>query len=153
MGLIYLKRESPKRSLIVYPAVRGTEGNHIACSEAGPEVESAAVFDGAALTATITWAGTTGAGADQAFAIIYDNASKRVAYAVEVARSAGTVTLDAAAFANVSSYSDIYAYLAFYNIHPDGSGVNSDTTAFKATKDQHAVAALATAMKQSRTSP
>jgi hypothetical protein len=100
---------------------------------AGAEIAEA-VFDGAALTATVTWDGTTGEGADQAFAIIYDNASKRVAYAVEVARSAGTVTIDAAAFANVSAYNDIYAYLAFYNIHPDGSGVNSDTTALKASK-------------------
>jgi hypothetical protein len=100
---------------------------------AGAEI-STAVFDGAALTATVTWDGTTGEADDKAFVIIYDDESKRVAYTVDVARSAGTVTLDAAGFANVSSYTEVYAYLAFYKINPDGSGVNSTTTALKATK-------------------
>jgi hypothetical protein len=97
-----------------------------------------ALFDPTALTAVVTWDGTTGDPTDKAFVVLYDDESKRGVYAVEVARSAGAATLAAATlaaatFANVSSYSDVYAYLAFYHINPDGSGANSNTAVLKAT--------------------
>jgi hypothetical protein len=92
-----------------------------------------ALFDPTALTAVVTWDGTTGDPTDKAFIVLYDDESKRSVYAVEVARSAGTATLAAATFANVSSYSAVYAYLAFYHINPDGSGANSNTAVLKAT--------------------
>jgi hypothetical protein len=93
-----------------------------------------AVFDTASLTTTVTWDGTVGEPTDKAFVVVYDDEGKRTVNAVEVDRSAGTVTIDASVFANVSAYNDIYAYLAFYRIDPSGSGLNSVTTALKATK-------------------
>jgi hypothetical protein len=93
-----------------------------------------AVFDTASLTATVTWDGTVGEATDKAFVVVYDDEGKRTVNAVEVDRSAGTVTIDASVFANVSAYNDIYAYLAFYRIDADGKGMNSVTTALKATK-------------------
>jgi hypothetical protein len=93
-----------------------------------------AVFDTASLTTTVTWDGTVGEATDKAFVVVYDDEGKRTVNAVEVDRSAGTVTIDASVFANVSAYDDIYAYLAFYRIDADGKGMNSVTTALKATK-------------------
>jgi predicted dinucleotide-utilizing enzyme len=93
-----------------------------------------AVFDSSALTATITWDGAVGEATDKALILVYDDESKRTVHEVEVDRSAGTVTIDASAFANVSTYNDIYVYLAFYHIHADGGGSNSNTTALKVTK-------------------
>jgi hypothetical protein len=87
-----------------------------------------------ALTATVTWDGTVGEATDKAFVVVHDDESKRTVYATEVDRSVGTVTIDASSFANVSSYSKVYAYLSFYRIAEDGSGVNSETAALKATK-------------------
>jgi hypothetical protein len=92
-----------------------------------------AEFNSTSFAATVTWDGTVGETTDKAFIVLYDNESNHIAYAVEVLRSAGTVTIDASTFANVSTYSDIYAYLAFYHI-ADGSGKNSGTTALKVTK-------------------
>jgi hypothetical protein len=93
-----------------------------------------AVFYSTALTAVVTWDGTVGEASDKAIIVIHDNESKRTVHATEVNRDAGTVTIDASKFANVSSYDDIYAYLAFYKINDDGSGSNSDTTALKVAK-------------------
>jgi hypothetical protein len=93
-----------------------------------------AVFDSTALTAVVTWDGSMGDAADKAFVVIHDDESKHTAYATEIARSAGTVTIDTSSFANVSAYNDIYTYLAFYHINDDGSGLNSGTTALKAVK-------------------
>jgi hypothetical protein len=93
-----------------------------------------AVFDSTALTATVTWDGTIGDANDKAFVLVYDDESKHTVHTVEVDRSAGTVTIDASSFANVSSYNEIYAYLAFYHINEDGTGANSETRAVKATK-------------------
>jgi hypothetical protein len=93
-----------------------------------------AVFDTVNLIATVTWDGTVGEATDKAFVTVYDDESKRTVHAVEVDRSTGTVTIPATAFANVSTYNDIYAYLAFYRLNEDGSGLNSVTTAIKVTK-------------------
>jgi hypothetical protein len=93
-----------------------------------------AVFDSTTLTATVTWDATKGEATDKAFIIIYDDESKRTAHTVEIDRSAGTVVIDTSAFANVSTYNEIYAYLAFYHVEDDGSGKNSDTTALKVSK-------------------
>ena len=87
-----------------------------------------------ALTATVTWDGTVGEAADKAFIVVHDDESKHTVYAVEVDRSTGTVTIDVSSFANVSSYDKVYAYLSFYRIAEDGSGVNSGTTAIKMAK-------------------
>jgi hypothetical protein len=101
------------------------------------ELKSAAIasatFDSTALTAVVTW-NMLGKATDKAFIVVYDDESKRTVYADEVDRSAGTVTIDASVFADVSSYGEIYAYLAFYAIAADGSGMNSETTVLKATK-------------------
>jgi hypothetical protein len=94
---------------------------------------TAATFDPATFEATITWDNAHGDAADKAFIVLYDNESKKTVYTTEIDRSAGTCTIDAAAFANTSSYSDIYAYLAFYHIEADGTGLNSNTTALKVT--------------------
>jgi hypothetical protein len=93
-----------------------------------------AEFNSTSFAATVTWDDTKGAAADKAFVVVYDNKSKRIAYAAEVDRSAATVTIDASTFADVSDYNDIYAYLAFYRISEDGDGINSGTTALKAAK-------------------
>jgi hypothetical protein len=93
-----------------------------------------AVFNSTAMTAVVTWDGTTGDKNDKAFVVVYDDESKRTVHAVEVGRSDGTITIDASKFANVSSYEKIYAYLAFYHIADDGSSANSGTTALQATK-------------------
>jgi hypothetical protein len=93
-----------------------------------------AVFNATDLTATVTWDGTVGDATDKAFVVVYDDESKRTVHAVEVARGAGTATIDAAALANVSAYNDIYAYLAFYRIEENGNGLNSVTTALKVAK-------------------
>jgi hypothetical protein len=84
----------------------------------------------------IVW-NTLGKATDKAFIVVivvYDDESKRIVYADDIDRSVGTVTLDASVFADVSSYGEIYAYLAFYTIAADGSGMNSETTVLKATK-------------------
>jgi hypothetical protein len=91
-----------------------------------------AEFNSTNFSATITWDGSIGEPTDKAFAVVYDNESKRISYVDEIDRSAGTTTLDVSSFANVSTYNDIYAYLAFYRIAEDGSGVNSWTAALKA---------------------
>jgi hypothetical protein len=93
-----------------------------------------AVFDRTALTGTVTWDGSKGDQTDKAFVILYDDESKHIVYIDEIDRSVGTATIDASSFANVSGYNDIYAYLAFYHITEDGSGLNSETTALKVTK-------------------
>jgi hypothetical protein len=93
-----------------------------------------ATFDSTALTATVTWDGTIGEATDKALIVIYDDESKHTAYAVEVDRNAGTVEINASSFANVSAYEEIYAYIAFYRIAEDGSGLNSGTASIKATK-------------------
>jgi hypothetical protein len=93
-----------------------------------------AVFNSTALTAVVTWDSAAGEATDKALVVVYDNESKRTVHAVEVDRNVGTVTIDASKFANVSSYDDIYAYLAFYRITEDGSGLNSTTTVLKVTK-------------------
>jgi hypothetical protein len=93
-----------------------------------------AVFDSSALTATITWDGTVGDATDKAFIVVYDDESKRTVHTAEIIRSAGTVTIDASAFADVSTYNDIYAYLAFYHLDDNGKGFNSNTSRLKATK-------------------
>jgi hypothetical protein len=98
------------------------------------ETITAATFDATTFTAVVTWDGTAGEAADKAFILIYDDESKHTAYAVEVARDAGTATVDVKSFANVSSYNEIYAYLAFYHINDDGSGRNSNTSVLKAAK-------------------
>jgi hypothetical protein len=102
------------------------------------ELTSAAIatanFDSSAFTATITWDGTAGEATDKAFVLIFDDESKHTAYVADIARSAGTATIDASSLANVSAYNDMYAYLAFYRIAADGSGSNSVTTAMKTTK-------------------
>jgi hypothetical protein len=87
-----------------------------------------------ALTATVTWDGTVGAVEDKAFVVIHDDESKRTVYTTEIDRNVGTVTIDISLFANVSSYDRVYAYIAFYKINEDGSGMNSETAALKATK-------------------
>jgi hypothetical protein len=93
-----------------------------------------AEFNSTSFAAAVTWDGTVGEATDKAIVVLYDNESNHIAYAVEVLRSAGTVTIDASNFANVSTYSDIYAYLAFYHIADDGLGQNSGTTVLKVTK-------------------
>jgi hypothetical protein len=93
-----------------------------------------AVFDSTALTTTVTWDGAKGDQTDKALVVVYDDESKHTVYLVETMRSAGTVTIDTSSFANVSTYNEIYVYLAFYNISDDGSGQNSNTIALKATK-------------------
>jgi hypothetical protein len=117
---------------------KGAKWNPLELVIMSGELTSAAIataeFDSAALTATVTWNGTAGAAADKAFIVVHDDESKRTVYAAEIDRSAGTVTIDAAAFANVSSYSEIYAYLAFYHIAENGAGENSVTAALKVTK-------------------
>jgi hypothetical protein len=92
-----------------------------------------AVFNNTAMTAIVTWDGTMGEATDKALVVVYDNESKRSVHAVEVDRDSGTVTIDASKFANVSSYNDMYAYLAFYHINEDGSGMNSATAVLKVT--------------------
>jgi hypothetical protein len=117
---------------------KGTKWNPLELVIMSGELTSAAIataeFDSAALKATVTWDGTVGEATDKAFVVIHDDESKRTVHAAEIDRSAGTVTIDAAAFANVSSYSEIYAYLAFYHIDENGAGENSVTAALKVTK-------------------
>jgi hypothetical protein len=93
-----------------------------------------AVFNSSTFTTTVTWDGSYGEATDKALVVVYDNESKRTVHAAEVDRNVGTVTIDAGKFANVSSYDDIYAYLAFYHIAENGSGLNSQTTVLKVTK-------------------
>jgi hypothetical protein len=93
-----------------------------------------AVFSSTAMTAVVTWDGTVGEATDKAFVVVYDDESKRAVHAVEIARNDGTVTIDASKFANVSSYDNIYAYLAFYHIAENGSGLNSETAVLKVAK-------------------
>jgi hypothetical protein len=101
------------------------------------ELQSAAIasatFDSTALTAAVTW-NTLGQATDKAFIVVYDDESKRIVYADDIDRSVGTAALDASVFADLSSYGEIYAYLAFYTIAANGSGMNSETTVLKATK-------------------
>jgi hypothetical protein len=92
-----------------------------------------AVFDATAFSATVTWDGTTGAADDKAIVVIYNDVSKHIVYATEIDRNAGTAVVDASKFKDVSSYNDIYAYLAFYHINDDGTGANSDTTVLQVT--------------------
>jgi hypothetical protein len=99
-----------------------------------PAAIGTATFDATNFTAVVTWDGTGGDATDKAFILIYDDESKRTASAVEVARDAGTATIDVKSFANVSAYNEIYAYLAFYRINADGSGGNSNTSVLKAIK-------------------
>jgi hypothetical protein len=93
-----------------------------------------ALFDGTNLTATVTWDGTVGDATDKAFVVVYDDESKRTVHTDEISRSDGTVAIDASAFANVSTYGEIYAYLSFYHIGDNGKGFNSNTSVLKATK-------------------
>jgi hypothetical protein len=95
---------------------------------------TSATFDSVNLSATITWYGSIGEPTDKAFGVIYDDESKRIVYVDEISRSQGTITFDTSSFANVSTYDQVYAYLAFYYINDDGNGVNSLTTAIKADK-------------------
>jgi hypothetical protein len=90
-----------------------------------------ATFDSTTFEAAITWDGTLGDATDKAFIVIYDNESKKTVYTTEIARSAGTCAIDDTIFANTSFYSDLYAYLAFYHINADGTGLNSNTTVLK----------------------
>jgi hypothetical protein len=93
-----------------------------------------AVFDATTFTATVTWNGTIGVADDKAFVVIYNDESKHIVYATEIDRSAGTAVIDASKFKDVSSYEQVYAYLAFYRIDQDGKGKNSGTAVLKMTK-------------------
>jgi hypothetical protein len=95
---------------------------------------TSATFDSTNLSATITWDGSIGEPTDKAFGVIYDDESKRIVYVDEISRSQGTITFDTSPFENVSTYDQVYAYLAFYRINDDGNGMNSLTTAIKADK-------------------
>jgi hypothetical protein len=92
---------------------------------------SEAYFDSTNFTATIMWNHLIGEPTDKALGVIYDNKSRHIAYGDEVNRSVGEMIIDTSIFANVSDYQDIYAYLAFYRITEDGSGINSGTSALK----------------------
>jgi hypothetical protein len=92
---------------------------------------SEAYFDSVNFTAQIIWNRTYGEPTDKALGIVYDNKSRHIAYEAEVNRSEGEMIIDTSTFANVSDYQDIYAYLVFYRIAEDGSGINSGTSALK----------------------
>jgi hypothetical protein len=93
-----------------------------------------ATFSTTSFEAIITWQTTIGEATDKAFVIIFNNKDNKAVYATEVDRSTGTVTIDASIFAGTSDYADIYAYLAFYRINEDETGVNSATAILKVTK-------------------
>jgi hypothetical protein len=88
-----------------------------------------AIFNTADFTATIRWNGTFGEPADKALGVVYDNKSRHIAYRAEINREDGEMTFDTSTFANVSDFHNIYAYLTFYRIAEDGSGINSGTSA------------------------
>jgi hypothetical protein len=81
--------------------------------ELAPEAVASAAITKTAHTAVVTWTPSTGAAADDvALVLIYDDQTRKTMHAVAT-RGAGTATVDVSPLANVSSYTEIYAYLAF----------------------------------------